>query len=455
MAQYVRKRLTTQRASKPGRRKKAVRRASVKRRSSTRLKSIAPPVSVLESVERRFEQAASLLELDPNMLRIIKQPRRSVIVRLPIKMDSGDFKIFTGYRVQHSMVRGPAKGGLRFHPDVTLDEIEALAAWMTWKCAVVGIPFGGAKGGIRVDPSKLSKRELEKLTRRYTAELLDVIGPERDIPAPDVATGPDVMAWMMDTYSMHSRETVTASVTGKPLIIGGSRGRPEATGRGVLITVLAACRHLGLDPVKSRVAVQGAGNVGLTAAYLLAREGASIVALSDVSGGIYQSSGLEMDKVRAWLKKHRALKGFPGARAISQRALLTCKCDILVPAALENQITTEVAQKMQAKIVAEGANGPTLPAADEILARKGCFVIPDILCNAGGVTVSYFEWVQNRMGYYWTEDDVNERLTRIMNESFDAVLEMAQEYDTTMRIAAFMLAIRRVTEVIELRGIYA
>jgi glutamate dehydrogenase (NAD(P)+) len=424
-------------------------------RPPKRLKSVAPPVSVLESVELQFDQAAALLHLDPNMLRIIKQPRRSVIMRLPIQMDNGEFQVFTGYRVQHSIIRGPAKGGLRYHPNVTLEEVQALAAWMTWKCAVVNIPYGGAKGGICVDPDKLSRNELERLTRRYTAEMMDIIGPERDIPAPDVNTGQQVMAWMMDTYSMHARRTVTGAVTGKPLSLGGSLGRREATGRGVLFMVVEACRHLGISVEGSTVAVQGAGNVGFTAAQLLHDMGARIVAISDVQGAIHDPNGIDIPALTQWMARHRFVKDFPGTRAITQEALLTCKCDILIPAALENQITVDIAGKLRARIVAEGANGPTLPAADAVLARRGRFVIPDILCNAGGVTVSYFEWVQNRMGYYWTEAEVNERLQRIMTEAFADVLKMSLEHHTTMRIAAFMLAIRRVTEVILLRGVYA
>jgi glutamate dehydrogenase (NAD(P)+) len=376
-------------------------------------------------------------------------------MRLPIQMDNGEFEVFTGYRVQHSIIRGPGKGGLRYHPNVTLEEIQALAAWMTWKCAVVGIPFGGAKGGICVDPDKLSQKELERLTRRYTAEMLDVIGPERDIPAPDVNTGQQVMAWMMDTYSMHARSTVNGAVTGKPLSIGGSLGRKEATGRGVLFTVIEACRHLGIDVHGCSVAVQGAGNVGFIAAELLYGMGAKIVAISDVHGGIHDPNGIDIPALGQWMAKHRYVQNFPGTSPITQAALLTCKCDILIPAALENQITPEIARKLHARIVAEGANGPTLPEADTILAKRGKFVIPDILCNAGGVTVSYFEWVQNRIGYYWTEEEVNERLRRIVTQAFADVLKMSLEHKTTMRIAAFMLAIRRVTEVILLRGVYA
>jgi len=442
---------------RPATRKQPARKVARSRPAATprRLKSVAPPVSVLDSVERQFDQAAALLHLDPNMLRIIKQPRRSVIMRLPIQMDSGEFRVFTGYRVQHSIIRGPGKGGLRFHPNVTLQEIEALAAWMTWKCAVVGIPFGGAKGGICVDPAELSRHELERLTRRYTSELLDVIGPECDIPAPDVNTGPEVMAWMMDTYSMHARRTVTAAVTGKPMTIGGSLGRPEATGRGVLITALEACNHLGIRPKGARVAVQGAGNVGFTAARLLQEAGAKIVAISDVGGGIQSDRGIDMAALAEWMQREHRVGGFAGTRPLTQNALLTCRCDILIPAALENQITPSVARRVQARIIAEGANGPTTPEADAILARRGRFVIPDILCNAGGVTVSYFEWVQNRMGYYWAESDVNDRLERIIRGAFADVLRMSEEHGTTMRIAAFMLAIRRVTEVIMLRGVYA
>ena len=411
--------------------------------------------SALDNAMKQFDDAAKLLNIDKGLLEVIKRPRRSIILELPVTMDDGTLRIFEGYRVQHSIVRGPAKGGIRYHPDTNLDEVQALSAWMTFKCAVVGIPFGGAKGGIRVDPDLLSSKELERLTRRYTAELLDVIGPEKDIPAPDVNTGPAVMAWMMDTYSMHARLTETAAVTGKPLALGGSLGRTDATGRGVLITVLEACKHLGLNPRGARVAVQGAGNVGFTAARLLAEAGARIVALSDVTGGLYHERGLDLKKLAGFQKEHKYLKGFPGAKAITQSQLLTCPCDILVPAALENQITPQVARQIKARLIAEGANGPTVPEADEILARRGKFVIPDILCNAGGVTVSYFEWVQNRMGYYWTEEEVNSRLELIMRNSFGDVLAMSLAHHTTMRIAAFMLAIQRVSEVIMLRGVYA
>jgi len=426
-----------------------------KRQKPERIKSVAPPVSVLESVERQFDQAARLLNLDPSMLRIIKTPRRSVVMSLPIQMDDGSFQVFTGYRVQHSIIRGPGKGGLRYHPSVTLEEVQALAAWMTWKCAVVNIPYGGAKGGICCDPDKLSRSEMERLTRRYTAEMIDVIGPERDIPAPDVNTGPQIMAWMMDTFSMHARNTVTGVVTGKPLNLGGSLGRKEATGRGVLFAIIEACNFLNIDLQGATVAVQGAGNVGFAAARLLHERGAKIVGISDVQGGICNQDGIDMVGLESWMAKHRYVTGFPGTRAMSQKQLLTCPCDILVPAALENQITPEVARKVKAKIIAEGANGPTVPEADAVLARRGRFVIPDILCNAGGVTVSYFEWVQNRMGFYWTEQEVNDRLELIMKNAFADVLKMALEHNTTMRIAAFMLAIQRVTDVIMLRGVYA
>jgi glutamate dehydrogenase (NAD(P)+) len=408
----------------------------------------------LAHAEQQFDEAADKLDLAPGIREIIKSPRRQTIVSLPIQLDDGTFRIFTGYRVQHSITRGPAKGGIRFHPDVTLEEVSALAAWMTWKCAVVNIPFGGGKGGIACDPTQLSKGELERLTRRYAADLSDLFGPESDIPAPDVNTNEQVMAWFMDTYSMHVRRTETAVVTGKPLEIGGSRGRREATGRGVLFCTREACKHLRMPLKGAKVAVQGFGNVGSVSADLMAQDGAKIVAASDVSGAIHNPDGLDIPALLAWVKDRRGVAGFPGGQPLTT-SVIEYDCDILVPAALENQITPENADKVKAKIIAEGANGPTTPDADKILEKNGVFVIPDILCNSGGVTVSYFEWVQNRMGYYWQEYEVNLRLEETMVQAFEGVLAKSLEYKCSMRVAAFIVAIERVVKVIMLRGVYA
>jgi glutamate dehydrogenase (NAD(P)+) len=408
----------------------------------------------LRNAERQFDEAADRLNLPAGIREVIKRPRRATIVSLPVNLDDGTLKVFTGYRVQHSIVRGPAKGGIRYHPDVTLEEVEALAAWMTWKCAVVNIPFGGGKGGIVCDPAKMSKGELERLTRRYAADLSDLFGPESDVPAPDVNTNAQIMAWIVDTYSMHERRTEYAVVTGKPLEVGGSAGRREATGRGVLLCVREACVHLQRPLAGARVAVQGFGNVGSVSADLMAREGAKIVAVSDVSGGVHDPNGLDAKALLAWVADHRGVKGFPGAKALTT-PIVEYDCDILVPAALENQITAENADRVKAKIIAEGANGPTTPDADDILVGKGVFVIPDILCNSGGVTVSYFEWVQNRMGFYWPEREVNERLEQYMVQAFRDVLAKSVEHKVDMRVAAFMVAIERVVKVIMLRGVYA
>ncbi len=413
------------------------------------------PMSVFANVVRQIDNAASLLGVEPALVEIIKMPRRSVIVNLPIKMDDGSYRVFTGYRVQHSVVRGPGKGGIRYHPNVTLDEVQALASWMTWKCAVVNIPFGGAKGGITVDPHKLSKHELEHLTRRYVADLLDVFGPESDVPAPDVNTNEQTMAWIMDTYSMHVRHTESAVVTGKPLNMGGSLGRREATGRGVMLSVREACKRLGLDLKKVTAGVVGFGNVGSVTADLLHKQGVKIVAVTDVMGGVYDKNGLDIPKLIEHAAKTGSVVDFPGTTPIGNEEVVAAEIDVLVPAALENLITADNAENVRAKIVAEGANGPTTPEADEILTRKGVFIIPDILCNAGGVTVSYFEWVQNRVGYAWTENEVNGRLELVMVNAFDDVYQMAQQYKVNMRVGAFMLAIRRVVDVIKLRGVYA
>ncbi len=423
--------------------------------SKKHLKSITIPVSTFENAMRQFDQAASKLNVDKGLLEFIKYPKRSIIVKLPVRMDDGSFEMFTGYRVQHSTVRGPAKGGIRFHPKVDLDEVQALAAWMTWKCAVVNIPFGGGKGGISCDPSKMSEAELERLTRRYAASFLDTFGPETDIPAPDVNTNEKTMAWIMDTYSMHSQRTVTSVVTGKPISIGGSKGRHDATGAGVVISVREALKHLKMNPEKSSAAIQGFGNVGSIAALYLFRLGVKVTHVCDVFGGLTNSKGIDIEALIKYVTKHKKVVGFPGAKPFNVNNILNAKVDILVPAALENQITEKNAGKVKAKIIAEGANGPVTPEADKILKKNKVFVIPDILCNAGGVTVSYFEWVQDRMGYFWSEEEVNERLERVMTEAFAGVLEVALENKVDLRMAAFMVAIQRVVEVVQLRGIYA
>jgi glutamate dehydrogenase (NAD(P)+) len=408
----------------------------------------------LLNAERQFDEAAARLNLPDGIKEIIKRPRRATTVSLPIQMDDGTLRVFTGYRVQHSIARGPAKGGIRYHPDVTLDEVAALAAWMTWKCAVVNIPFGGGKGGVICDPTRMSKGELERLTRRYAADLSDLFGPESDVPAPDVNTNEQVMAWIVDTYSMHERRTEYAVVTGKPLEVGGSQGRREATGRGVLFCLREACKHLKISLSGSRVAVQGFGNVGSVSADLMAKDGAKIVAVSDVSGAIHNPDGLDIPALLAYVKDRRGVAGFPGGQPLGS-SIIEYDCDILVPAALENQITPENAGKVKARIIAEGANGPTTPDADKILESKSVFVIPDILCNSGGVTVSYFEWVQNRMGFYWTEAEVNTRLEQYMVQASRDVLAKSIEHRVNMRVAAFMVAIERVVKVIMLRGVYA
>jgi glutamate dehydrogenase (NAD(P)+) len=417
--------------------------------------TIQKELDPLENARLQFEEAAARLKLDPSFVQIIKEPRRATIVKLPVQMDDGTFRVFTGYRVQHSIIRGPAKGGIRYHPDVNLEEVMALAAWMTWKCAVVGIPFGGGKGGVACDPSKMSKGELERLTRRYTADLIDVFGPESDVPAPDVNTNEQTMAWIMDTYSMHSRHTVTSVVTGKPLALGGSAGRREATGRGVLLVVREAAKRIGLALKGARVVVQGFGNVGSVAADLLAKEGALVVAASDVQGGITKPEGLDVPALIQHVQQKKTVVGFPGATPVDGKKILELPCDILIPAALENQITHSNAGRIHARIIAEGANGPTTHQADKILNKAGVLVIPDILANSGGVTVSYFEWVQDRQGLFWREEEVNQRLEHIMVDSFNDVARMADEHKVSFRVAAFMLAIKRVVDAMTLRGVYA
>jgi glutamate dehydrogenase (NAD(P)+) len=416
--------------------------------------NIQKDLNPLANAERQFEEAASRLNLPDGIKEVIKRPRRATIVSLPVQMDDGSLKVFTGYRVQHSIVRGPAKGGIRYHPDVSLEEVEALAAWMTWKCAVVNIPFGGGKGGIICDPDKMSKGELERLTRRYAADLSDLFGPESDVPAPDVNTNAQTMAWIVDTYSMHERRTEYAVVTGKPLEVGGSQGRREATGRGVLLCVREVCKHMNLPLAGAKVAVQGFGNVGSVSADLMAKDGAKIVAVSDVTGGVHNPAGLDIPTLLRYAADHRGVQGFPGGQPLTT-PIVEYDCDILVPAALENQITHENAGRVKARIVAEGANGPTIPDADKMLESRGVWVIPDILCNSGGVTVSYFEWVQNRMGFYWPEAEVNARLEQYMVQATKDVLGKATEHGVSLRVAAFMVAIERVVKVIMLRGLYA
>jgi glutamate dehydrogenase (NAD(P)+) len=408
-----------------------------------------------ESMMSRFDHAAQLLRLDPDLYKVLRVPNREITTYIPVFMDDGRIEVFTGYRVQHNFARGPAKGGIRYAPDVTIDEVRALAAWMTWKCAVVNIPFGGAKGGIICDPTQMSQGEVERLTRRYTAELIDFIGPERDVPAPDMNTNEQTMAWIMDTYSMHARHTVTAVVTGKPIDLSGSQGRREATGRGLLFVIDEAVKKLGMKPETTRVVVQGSGNVGGTAARLMYETGYKIVALSDIHGGIYNPNGIDVTDAMAYLAKHKTFEKYPTAEPVSNHELLELDCEILLPAATENQITSHNVHKIKCKILAEGANGPTTAAADDILESKGVFVIPDILANAGGVTCSYFEWVQDRMGYFWKEDMVNERLKDIMVASFNDVVKYAENHTVNNRIAAYMLAIDRVAYITRVRGIYA
>jgi glutamate dehydrogenase (NAD(P)+) len=408
-----------------------------------------------EETMTRFDQAAKLLDVDRGLYKIVRYPVRELTVYLPTQMDDGRFEVFTGYRVQHSIARGPAKGGIRFAPDVNLDEVRALAAWMTIKCAVVNIPFGGAKGGVKCDPTVMSERELERITRRYTAEIMDILGPEKDVPAPDINTNEQVMAWIMDTYSMHARQTVTAVVTGKPMSLGGSKGRREATGRGIMIMVQRACDLLGMNLKGARVAIQGCGNVGGVSAKLLSKLGCKIVAISDIQGGIYDERGLEIDALLQHIKEKRFIQGFKGGQFVDNKALLEVPCDILIPAAIADQITAANAGNIKAKLIVEGANGPTSTEADEILNQREITVIPDILANAGGVTVSYFEWVQDRMGYFWREDVVNERLEDVLVDSFNEVANYTNRFKVNFRTAAYMLGIQRVLETIKTRGIYA
>jgi len=408
-----------------------------------------------EGMMSRFDRAAELLDLEPGIYKILRNPEKQLIVSVPVQLDNGEVEVFTGYRVLYNTSRGPAKGGIRFDMKVTLDEVKALAAWMTWKCAVVNLPFGGAKGGVVCDPLGMSVGELERVTRRYTKGIISLLGPDTDVPAPDVNTNERVMAWVMDTYSMHVGRTENAVVTGKPVEMGGSLGRKEATGRGCMLVTREALEHLGLKMQGATMAVQGFGNVGSIAAKLMAREGCKIVAISDRAGAFHNAKGIDVDAAIAYVNQHRSLDGFSGGDRMEADELLTLDVDVLVPAALENVITTKNAPKMRAKVICEGANGPTTAAADPILDEKGIFVIPDILANAGGVTVSYFEWVQDRMGYFWSEADVNQRLGDIMTRSFQDVLQLSKQHKVNMRTAAYMVSISRVATVHRLRGIYA
>jgi glutamate dehydrogenase (NAD(P)+) len=408
-----------------------------------------------ESMMSRFDRAAQLLDLDPDLYAVLRVPNRELKVYIPTKMDSGRIQVFEGFRVQHNFARGPAKGGIRYAPDVNIDEVRALAAWMTWKCAVVNVPFGGAKGGIICDPQQMSVGELERMTRRYAAELLDFIGPEKDVPAPDMNTNEQTMAWIMDTYSMHARHTVNAVVTGKPVDLGGSAGRREATGRGILFVTNEAIKRFKMTPAETRVVVQGSGNVGGIGAQLLHETGYKVVAISDIHGGIYNPKGLDIPNALQYLRTTRSFEGYEGVEFVNNQELLELECDVLVPAATENQITSQNADKVKCKVLAEGANGPTTAAADKMLHEKGVFVVPDILANAGGVTVSYFEWVQDRMGYFWREDVVNERLQDKMVASFNDVCRYAEAHKVDTRTAAYMLAIDRVAYDTRMRGIYA
>lgn len=422
-------------------------------------KEPAPHVSddsPFASMMERFETAAEILELDRGVFKYLSSPEKVVTVSVPVTMDDGSIEVFEGIRVVHNSILGPSKGGIRYAPDVTLDEVKALAAWMTWKCAVVNVPFGGAKGGVRVDPKQLSQGELERLTRRYTANMFDVFGPDRDIPAPDMNTNEQIMAWIMDTYSMKQHRTENAVVTGKPIILGGSKGRREATGRGVVTCTLAALGKLKISPSSTSVVVQGFGNVGSVSAQLMYEQGAKILAISDLSGGYYNKDGINIEKALKYVQENNgSLEGFPDADQISNDELLELECDVLIPAAKEDQINKKNAPNIKARIISEGANGPVTANADPILEDKDVMVIPDILANAGGVTVSYFEWVQDRHGYFWTEERVNRRLNRMMRESFDNLFKVSGKYNITLRQAAYVYGIDRVATTLKLRGIYA
>ncbi|MEJ2005080.1 MAG: Glu/Leu/Phe/Val dehydrogenase [Cyclobacteriaceae bacterium] len=408
-----------------------------------------------EAMMSRFHIASQILGIDDEVYNVLKNPAKQVIVSLPITMDDGSIKVFEGFRVVHSNILGPSKGGIRFDPGVHIDEVKALAAWMTWKCAVVDIPYGGAKGGIRCNPREMSSGEIERLTRAYTLSMLEIFGPDRDIPAPDMGTGPREMAWLMDEYSRTQGMTINSVVTGKPLVLGGSLGRTEATGRGVMVSALAAMEKLKINPYKATCAVQGFGNVGSFAALLLEERGVKVVAISDLSGGYYNENGINIDKAINYRDQNKgSLEGFPGAEPIGGDDILALEVDVLVPAATEDVITSQNVNTIKAKLIVEGANGPTSAKADTVIAEKGIMVAPDILANAGGVTVSYFEWVQNRLGYKWTGERVNRRSDRIMKDAFDNVYRTSQEYDVSMRIAAYIVAIDKVAKTYKFRGGY-
>jgi glutamate dehydrogenase (NAD(P)+) len=412
-------------------------------------------VSVFGDAIAYFNEAATRVDISDGMRRILTKPSRQIIFAIPFQSDAGEIEVFTGYRVQYNFARGPAKGGIRFHPGVTLDEVTALAFWMTWKCAVVDLPFGGGKGGVTCDPNKLSIGEIERITRRYAAELVEVVGPDKDVPAPDVGTNPQIMAWFMDTYSMHTRQHTPGVVTGKPLEIGGSRGRVEATGRGVSLVALAQMKEMGLVPKSSRVVVQGFGNVGSVASQMFVDAGCTVTGISDVTGGYYNKKGIDVPAAIAYAKEHHSLDGFRGGDRITNSQTLELPCDVLVPAALEKVLTAENASSVEAKLIVEGANGPTTPEADHIFNQRGIVVIPDIIANAGGVTVSYFEWAQDRLGYFWKEAEVNERLADVLDSNFARIRGIASERSVPLRTAAYMLAIERVAAAMKTRGMYA
>ena len=422
----------------------------------SKMGNLKAPGPLYEMAQNQFLKAARLMELDPNIGNFLLWPQKTLVVHFPVVMDDGRVEIFEGYRVQHNTARGPAKGGIRYHPDTNLDEVSSLAFWMTWKCAVVNLPYGGGKGGVRVDPSKLSEKELEKLSRRFFSEIQTIVGPTKDIPAPDVNTNAKIMAWYMDTYSMNVGQTTLGVVTGKPLDLGGSEGRPEATGRGVSITASEACNVKGIDISKARVAIQGFGNVGSYSAKILSEEyGAKIVAISDISGGIYNEDGFDIDELIEYRDQNGGvIKGYPKGKPITNEELLTLDVDILVPAALENAITEKIAKDVKAKIIVEGANGPTTEEAEKILIEKDILVVPDILANAGGVTVSYFEWVQDLQSYFWDIEDIRKELTKIMKRSFAQVFATKQKYNTDMRTAAYIVAIERVASAVKKRGYF-
>jgi len=417
--------------------------------------SLEQEINPWEAQAARFDFAARKLNLEEGLWKMLRTPGRELIVHFPVSMDNGHMEMFTGFRVQHSIARGPGKGGIRYAPDVSLDEVRALASWMTWKCAVVNIPFGGAKGGVICDPKNMSRGELERMTRRYTSEIIDIIGPEKDVPAPDMNTNEQTMAWIMDTYSMHEGHTVTSVVTGKPLNLGGSRGRTEATGRGVQVICDESMRYLKMPIDGCRVVIQGFGNVGANAARLMMERGYKIVGIAEFDGGLSNPQGIDIHQLLKYKLQNSTILGFRGAEATPSEELLVSDCEILIPAARENVITSRNASQIKAKIVVEGANGPTTAVADEILAEKRIFVMPDILANAGGVTASYFEWVQDRQGYFWKEADVNERMESILRDSFDDVVRYSEAHNVNNRIAAYMLAIDRVAQTIRQRGIYA